>query len=164
MRSASVERLAALGAVLCLLAGCGGGGRVLEGSLAELLPLDYTRAEVAGGAVELTIRFLRPYGTGEDTVLKVAVATADAELTPRTPLDLGQELAGGGPRASVSRHVYEDPDHRTLPRVQRGQLILYKLPSPGGRVQGSLAVTFVQGSEFGSGRTVRGEFDAEVAP
>ncbi len=151
-------------ALAACLTGCGGGEKSLEGSLAQVLELSYTRAELVVGTGDVVLRFARPYGTGEDTVLKVTVLTEGMQLSAPSPIDLGEVLSAGNPRATVTRHVYDEPDHRVLPPVARGQLSLRQAPIPGSRVDGQLSVTFAQGSELGAGRTVHGEFDAEVAP
>ncbi len=43
--------------------------KTLEGSVTPLLDLSYERAEAQASRTDVSVRFLRPQGEGEDTIL-----------------------------------------------------------------------------------------------
>lgn len=162
MRTRAAEGLAVLvlGSLLCA---CGGPPAPLDGSLTQVCDVDYTRAELEVTADSLAVRFLRPRGTGEDLVLKVGVLTTGWTVRPKEQVNLAEPLPQGGQRGKVTRQVWEDP-HESFPALQRGYVTLFEDPSGARRVRGELSLTFAQGHEFGAGRALFGEFDAEVKP
>ncbi len=146
---------------IVMLAACGPSTPMLDGSLADEVDLEYERAELTVTQDALVLRFLRPRGTGEDTVLKLSVLTAGVESRAERIYDLSEQIESLGPRGTVTRHVFEDPNE-TLPLIRRGRLTLTEIPGRPGRVEGTLSATFTQGHAFGAGRTVFGDFEAEV--
>ncbi|MDC0713752.1 hypothetical protein POL68_35120 [Stigmatella sp. ncwal1] len=146
-----------------LLTACGEGTR-LEGSVTPLLDLRYERAEAQGTEDELSVRFITPQGTGENTVLKVTAKRENLTFAPGTPIDLTETL-GPPPsdvqRGEVSRSVLDEPT-RGFPRIARGTLTFQKALQPGAKVSGDFHVTFVQGTDVYSGRTLFGHFEATV--
>ncbi|MHB8874108.1 MAG: hypothetical protein ACYC8T_10515 [Myxococcaceae bacterium] len=133
----------------------------LEGSLTVMMELGFDQAHVDVTADFLAVRFVRTKGEGEDTHLKVTAHIADLILVENGTIDLAEEEAAGTQRGVISRDVLDDP-RRLFPRLQRGRLILDEVPNTGKTVHGDLAITFENGIEFASGRTVFGKFEADV--
>lgn len=146
-----------------LISGCGQGPH-LEGSVTPLLNLHYEKVEASADTAESSVRFLTEQGAGENVVLKVTARMDNLELTPGAEIDLS-ELLGTEPdsaqRGSVSRSVLNEPS-RDFPRILRGGLTFEKTPASGATVPGSFHVTFVNGTDVYSGRTVFGRFEATV--
>ncbi len=154
------HRAVALAASALLLTACADGPRV-EGSVGELLDLGYQTAEARLSSEEVTVRFLTLQGTGENTVLKVAARLGGQPFTPGAPLDLAETLQDGGQRGGISRSVLDEPS-RNFPPIARGTLLLNSVPESGRTVAGEFNVTFANGTDVYSGRTVFGRFEATV--
>lgn len=149
-------------APLVMLFACGCGSQALEGSLSEIFKLEYARAELARTDEEVTLRFINPQGSGEDTVLQVTAKLEGVKLTADEALDLAELLEDGvTQRGSLTRNVFGDP-LQTFPPLEKGQLLLSSLPIRGESVSGEFSATFALGTEFASGRTVFGDFEAQV--
>ncbi len=146
-----------------LMTGCGQGPH-LEGSVTPLLDLKYEIAQALADEDEASVRFLTAQGAGENTILKVAARLEDLQLTPGLAIDLA-ELLGEEPdsaqRGAVSRSVLDEPT-REFPRILRGGLTFEKALTPGAKVPGEFHVTFVNGTDVYSGRTIFGRFEATV--
>ncbi|MFL5343778.1 MAG: hypothetical protein ACJ8AT_03255 [Hyalangium sp.] len=146
-----------------LLSGCGEGPH-LEGSVAPLLDLHYEKAEATADTAEASVSFLTPQGEGENTILKVTARLDKLVLTPGTEVDLSELLGteqDSPQRGSVARAVQNEP-HRDFPRILRGGLTFDKALASGDTVPGSFHVTFVNGTDVYSGRTLFGRFEATV--
>ena len=141
-----------------LATACGSGPRV-EGSVGELLDLSYQQVEARLAQEELSIRFTTAQGTGENTILKVTARLRDLTFVSGTPIDLAETLVDGGQRGSVDRSVLDEPT-RPFPAIARGTLLVRGTPTPGARVSGEFHVTFVNGTDVYSGRTLFGRFEA----
>ncbi|MBJ6761108.1 hypothetical protein JGU66_10070 [Myxococcaceae bacterium JPH2] len=154
----------ALGALLGLTA-CGDKeGGALEGSVTPLLDLRYQRSEARVGEGELSISFLQDQGAGSNTVLKVSARVDDMlpeGYTDSLDIDLAQVLDNGAQRGTVGRSVLDEPV-RDFPKLARGNLFVRTIPQPGSRVSGEFNVTFVNGTDVYSGRTIFGRFEATV--
>jgi hypothetical protein len=157
------------------------GPTTVQGSLSEILDLTYHDIKLGFAGDEIALRYTRPRGTGEDTVLEVSekldgllVRTGDyvnlAEPLPAFALaDAGVPDGGllpdGGlfdeQRGLVTRDVFNDP-RKTFPLISDGFMVLYDVPRDGGTVKGSFSVTFQRCVDFGCGRTVFGDFKAKV--
>lgn len=147
--------------LVAYLAGCGPASFELEGSLSTVLDLRYKSSDVSVSDTEVAVRFLRPRGEGEDTVLKVAANLEGELLGAEHVLNLAEELANGSQRGTILRNVLDDP-RTTFPKLLRGRLLFHGPPTAGRKVPGEVSVTFVEGGEFASGRTVFGSFEAKV--
>lgn len=162
-----------------LLTGCGQGPH-LEGSVTPLLDLRYDIARASATSDEVSISFidqLQP-APGEEPlpedspppegiVFKVAARLDDLQLTPGVKIDLA-ELMGTEPdsaqRGALSRSMPDEPS-RDFPRMLRGGLTVDKPLegfTPCAKVKGDFHVTFVNGTDVYSGRTVFGHFQATV--
>jgi hypothetical protein len=137
--------------------------RTLEGSVTPLLDLSYERAEAQASKTDVSVRFLSPQGEGEDTILKVSARLEGVSLEPGVPLSLGQRVGGpeGPLRGTVSRSVLEEPV-RAFPEIIRGELVFDGYLDTGKTVTGRLNVTFANGTDVYSGRTIFGRFEATV--
>jgi hypothetical protein len=164
-----------------LMTGCGQGPH-LEGSVAPLLDLRYDIARAASNANEVSITFidqLEPLPSEEpppedstppeNTVLKVAARLDDLQPTPGVEIDLAELLGEGEDapqRGAISRSVLDEPV-REFPRILRGGLTVDKAIegfTPCAKVNGDFHVTFVNGTDVYSGRTIFGRFEATVPP
>lgn len=149
--------------LLGLMTACGQGPH-LEGSVTSLLDLRYETAEAQANEEEASVRFLTVQGAGENTILKVAARLDDLTLAPGLKIDLA-ELLGETPdspqRGAVSRSVLDEPQ-REFPRLLRGGLTFDQALTPQTKVSGELHVTFVNGTDVYSGRTIFGRFEATV--
>jgi hypothetical protein len=145
-----------------LLASCAP-HKTLEGSVTEYLDLTYERVEAQASQSEVTVSFLRPQGAGEDTLLKVAARLEGVSLEPRMAIDLAQRVGGesGPQRGAVSRSVLDEPA-RPFPAIARGELVFDGYLDPGKTVTGELHLTFANGTDVYSGRTIFGRFEATV--
>lgn len=152
-----------------LLAGCGEGPH-LEGSVAPLLDLHYERSEAVIDTDQVSVRFLTAQGSGENTILKVSALLSKIDVTPGTEINLA-ELMGTDEddpqRGTVSRSVLDEPA-RDFPRILIGGITFQKAFNvetlPCAKVPGDFHVTFVNGTNVYSGRTVFGHFVATVPP
>ncbi|HUM09797.1 MAG TPA: hypothetical protein VLT82_02505 [Myxococcaceae bacterium] len=153
----------------------------VEGSLQEILDLTYQDIKLGFAGDQIAVRWTRPRGNGQDTVLEVSekldgltVRTGDlvnlAEPLPDFALadagiPDGGVLPDGGivsqQRGVVTRDVFNDP-RKSFPLLSDGFMVLYDVPRDGGTVHGSFSVTFQRCVDFGCGRTVFGDFKAKV--
>lgn len=152
--------------LLCaLLCASACGPPSLEGSLTELMDLRYRSVEVGasdlgGSNPQVTVKFLTPQGEGENIVLEVTARIRGLTLEPHVSVDL-VELLYGTQRGRITRNVLDDP-RRTFPALERGRLVLDRVPEQNLRVKGEFSVTFIQGIEFANGRTVFASFEGKV--
>lgn len=155
----------ALCAALVALCACGAEGGELEGSVSTLVDLRYQRVEAQWSPGELSINFVTPQGTGVNTILKVSAQVGDMipeGYTGPLVIDLAQALEGGAQRGAIGRSVLDEPA-RTFPPLARGTLTVDGTPvEPGSRISGDFHVTFVNGTNVYSGRTIFGSFEATV--
>lgn len=164
-RTPRPSRVLALSAVLAALCACSQEGGELEGSVSPLLDLRYQRAEAQWSPGELAIHFVTPQGSGVNTVLKVSARVGDMipeGYTGGLKIDLAEVLEGGAQRGAIGRSVLEEPV-RSFPQLARGTLTVLSTPvEPGSRIDGEFHVTFVNGTDVYSGRTIFGSFEATV--
>ena len=147
-------------AAALVLAGCSEDPR-LEGSLIEFVDLRYRRAEALLTEEEVSVRFVSPEGSGEDTVLKVTARLAGILFEPHTEIDLAEPVDDGVPRGTVTRAVLTETA-RSFPPIGRGTLLFRSGLAGGGETSGTFRVTFANGTHVYSGRTVFGDFEATV--
>ncbi len=161
----SVARALVLGAALAASSGCSSEGGELEGSASPLMNLRYERAEAQWSPGELAINFVTPQGSGVNTVLKVSAFVGDmipeGYVGPLT-INLAEVLEGGAQRGAIGRSVLDEPV-RTFPQLEVGTLTVDGTPvTASSRIQGDFHVTFVNGIDVFSGRTIFGSFEATV--
>ena len=149
----------ALALALLGLGACGPHG--LEGSLTELLSLRYQSAVAQSDGMQATVRFQVPRGSGQDIVLEVSAQVGDLNVVPYALIDLAETGPNGRERGVVSRTVTGDPLH-DFPSILRGALRFDANFPSGTSIPGAFTVTFNEGTSFGAGRTVYGDFQAKV--
>jgi hypothetical protein len=177
-------RAAATGGLVVLLAACSGNGpaHALEGSLSEEMDLGYDDAVLSYSGAQFAVSFNRKKGMGFDTVLQVGVTLDTGEqLKGGITWDLAQVISTGMPRGTISRNVLDDP-RTTFPPFRNttdctemhfpdgghvgtscAEIELDNIPQQGQGLLagGSVHLTFANGVEFASGRTVFGSFQAK---
>jgi hypothetical protein len=159
---------------------------VLEGSLGQLMNLGYDEARIRLTTAPMSINTMsldfvrtRPLGdsslpdggmvmagASEDFVLQVGYLLLIDDMPPNNQrIDLTFLDANGAPRTTLARNVLNDP-RRTFPPLRVGSLFLDRLPDPMAMntVNGEFNLTFENGIEVASGRTVFGRFSAKVIP
>lgn len=153
----------------------------LEGSATQLYDLGYDEARILLAEDDFALLFVRTrplvsiladggisdntmVGMTEDYPIKVTYAKWGEEIPVKTRVDLSQvtDDEAKAPRVVVSRDVLNDP-RKTYPTIRIGTLIFNKNPEPGATVTGDFNITFTNGIETASGRTVFGTFKAKVA-
>ncbi len=164
--SPSTARTLVLGPLLAALCACGDAGSgTLEGSVAPLLDLRYDQVQAGLAEGELAVDFISVKGAA-GTVLKVSARVADmlpeeAYTGPLT-VDLAEVLEGGVQRGAIGRSVLDEPV-TTFPPLRLGTLFVDAMPlETGQRVTGEFNVTFENGTDVYSGRTIFGSFEATV--
>jgi hypothetical protein len=153
----------------------------LEGSLTQLMDLGYDEARIDGTSQDIALTFVRikplddtlpdggssgMTGTTEDYPLKITYfyENNDGGVPANSRVDLAEiDPNTGAQRGTLSRNVLNDP-RKMLPPIIRGTLYFDRFPSPDTDVYGDFHVTFENGIEAASGRTVFGEFRARVQP
>jgi hypothetical protein len=175
-----MKRLAAIALAGALL-GCNGSGAKynLEGSLSEEMDLGYDEAVLTFSGDQFAIGFNRKKGQGFDTVLQVGVRldpTTMEQLKGGITWNLAKILTTNVVRGTLSRNVLDDPRTMFPPFRECGseapdgavlmpscaELTLFNVPAEGKKLQaaGNFHITFANGVEFASGRTVFGDFNA----
>jgi hypothetical protein len=174
-----VSRAAVALAVVVLAASCADPSRAsafLEGSLGQLMDLGYDRVRVQLAPDDVALLFVRVHplsagadggvagaGALEDYPFKVGLQRWGRELDAGLEQDLAEESPAGTQRGSFTRDVQGDP-RKSFPRCFRGGLRFEAPLVAGSTVRGDFHVTFENGIETASGRTVFGSFTAEVMP
>lgn len=184
-----VTRAAGALAAWALLAGCTSSqpGKTparyfLEGSLSQVMDLGYDEVRIQETDQDVSLLFARVYqleatgstdggetepesGYVEDYPFKLTLALRDQPLPIGVDIDLTEEDDAGNQRGTCSRNVRNDP-RTTFPRMVRGALHLERDLMKDGvvatSVPGNFHVTFENGIEAASGRTVFDSFDAKV--
>ncbi len=148
----------------------------IEGSLGQVMDTGYDVARVLVAPEDISLLFVRIHpinaissdggvdmmGIGEDYPLKVAFRLLGEPIGGR--YDLAGRDMNGAQRGTLSRNVTNDP-RNTLPLILRGTLAFDRPLDPNAVVNGDFHVTFQNGIEVASGRTVFStSFSAKVQP
>lgn len=140
----------------------------LEGSLSQVMDLGYDEARVLLAPEDVSLLFVRTHCQGavsddggvpeegqvgkvEDYPLKVGFRLLGDAVGGR--YDLAGVDDNGAQRGSLSRNVRNDP-RNTLPALLRGTLYFNAPLDPDAGIGGDFHVTFENGIEAASGRTV----------
>jgi hypothetical protein len=150
----------------------------LEGSLTQVMDLGYDEARILLAPEDVSVTFVRklPLGSGlledggmvevassENYPVKVSYRFA-GEALDGGRMDLASRDETGAQRGDVSRNVQNDP-RATFPPLLRGTLFLKQPLVANALVDGDFHVTFDNGIEAASGRTVFStSFQARVQP
>lgn len=151
----------------------------LEGSLTQVMDLGYDEARILIAPEDVSLIFvrIRPLssvdpgdggtptmaGTTEDYPLKVAYRLLQDGLPSGGRVDLAAVDENGAQRGVLSRLVQNDP-RNTLPPIIRGTIAFDRPLDPDTVVSGDFHVTFENGVEAASGRTVFSKYSARVQP
>ena len=134
-----------------------GGENSLGGSVDALFPLQVSFVQILRNEEAFQVGYYNNREHDIDLVAQVTVALFGITLQPGQTVDLAGEYAPGHPRATVV-HAAADEAPRVLPGISRGDLVLGQGGNPDEWTQGNFSVGFVQGSEYGAGRTLYGNF------
>lgn len=141
----------------------------LEGSLTTVMDLGYDESVLTFDGMEAIVSFRRKKGMGFDTVLAVTTRFEQAPLPDggteslrAGTYNLTDVLLSGLPRGVVNRQVLDDP-RTTFPPIRVGEVRFANIPerNMGLPSVGDFHVTFVNGVEFASGKTVFSTFQAQ---
>jgi hypothetical protein len=175
---ASGSLVAAFAAMALISCSSGGPAASLEGSLTDVMDLGYDEAVLSYSGSQFAVSFNRKKGMGYDTVLEVGVTLDTMEqLKGGITWDLSKVLSNNQPRGVISRNVLDDP-RTTFPPFREclvtmpdggvitpscAELTIDNVPAKGSNLPagGDFHVTFANGVEFASGRTVFGSFAAK---
>ena len=154
----------------------------LEGSLTQVMDLGYDEARILFAPDDISLLFvrIRPLGstptpdageemmemtgTSEEYPLRIAYRFIGEDLPTGGTLDLTAVDENGLARGVVSRNVTNDP-RNVFPKIVRGKMIFDRRLVAGTTVTGSFHITFENGTEVASGRTVfSNKYSAEVQP
>jgi hypothetical protein len=102
----------AVAALPLLVPGCGANG--LSGSLSEAFDLSFSDIVLKRSSNPPAFQVLYTKSYGNETVIRLTVATTGIDSTKGGSINLAAEYAPGHPRAAVSRAVDGEPV-RTLP-------------------------------------------------
>ena len=171
--SARVQRFIALAVTALALCACEDDPRKrppkfrLEGSLSQVMDLGFDEARVGVASTDISITFVRirplggsevsedggteMVGTTEDYPLKVAYRLLGDPVGGR--VDLASLDMNGAQRGVASRLVANDP-RNVLPLILRGTMYFDRPLDPGATVGGDFHITFENGIDAASGRTV----------
>jgi hypothetical protein len=158
----------------CSLRARAGGGRLLlslcavlsckqvntlEGSLGEILDLEFTGVEVSITEKAVIVGYWRPKGEGRDIVFKLVAYKVWSEVVPGESIDLGP-APDGAVQAAASRSAADDPV-RTYAAIKSGALTLSTAPAIDQPLSGEFRVTLGEGGDAGKGRTAFGKFEVD---
>ena len=133
------------------------GENSLGGSMDALFPLPVSFVQVRRNDEAFQVGYYNNRGHEIDLVAQVTVALSGISLRPGQRVDLAGEYAPGHPRATIV-HAAADEAPRVLPAIKQGDLVLDQGGNPGELTRGNFSAGFFQGSEYGSGRTLYGNF------
>jgi hypothetical protein len=175
-------------AALCVVGLCGACGPPpgkpkpptyrLEGSVGQIMDMGYDEVRILTTEDDLALLFVRkhelrtslPDGgmldptsarASEDYPFKIAFALLGSAPPANARVDLAERDPKGNQRGTCTRNVVNDP-RTSFPTLLRGTLFLARAPTPGATVRGDFNVTFENGTEPASGRTVFTSFTAKV--
>ena len=134
----------------------------LEGSLGQVMDLGYDEVRVLLAPSDVSLLFVRLHpvgsvfddagvGVSEDYPLKVAYRLLNDPAGGR--VDLAARDPNGAQRGTLSRNVANDP-RNTLPPILRGTMYFDRPLDRDAVVGGDFHITFENGIEAASGRTV----------
>jgi hypothetical protein len=142
---------ASLGVLACA------GDNSLGGSVDALFPLSVSFVEIRRNEESFQVGYYNNRGHDIDLVAQVTVALYGITLQPGQKVDLAGEYDVGHPRTTVV-HAAADEAPRLMPALRQGDLVLSQGGNPDELTRGDFSVGFVEGSEYGAGRTLYGNF------
>jgi hypothetical protein len=133
------------------------GDNALGGSVDALFPLQVSFVRIHRNAEAFQVGYYNNREHDIDLVAQFTVALNGIEVLPNQKIDLSGEHDAGHPRAVVV-HAAADEAQRVMPDIKQGDLILSQGGNPGELTVGNFSIGFVQGSDYGGGRTIYGNF------
>lgn len=133
----------------------------LSGSVGELFSLQFAKVELLRNPEAFQVNYYNNRGIDVDLVIRLTVATEGIEFRPGKAIPLQGEYAEGHPRTTVLHMAGGEPA-RTFPRVERGDMNLDEPAEAGKHCAGNFSLVFEKNNEFGSGRTLAGNFSGTV--
>lgn len=143
--------LATVAALAC------GGENSLGGSVDALFPLQVSRVEIRRNEEAFQVSYFNNRGHELDLVAQLTVALAGVDFRPGAKVDLSGEYDVGHPRATVV-HAAGGEAPRLMPAIKKGDLVVDQGGAPDEVTRGNFSLGFFQGSEYGAGRTLYGNF------
>lgn len=134
-----------------------GGENSLGGSVDALFPLQVSFVQVRRNQEAFQVGYYNNREHDIDLVAQFTVALNGIDLTLNRPVDLSGEYDAGHPRAVVV-HAAADEAQRVLPSIHQGDLVITQGGNPDELTVGNFSVGFEQGSDYGAGRTLYGNF------
>ena len=134
-----------------------GGENSLGGSVDALFPLQVSFVEICRNSEAFQVGYYNNRGHNIDLVAQFTVALYGIDLQPGKSIDLSGEYDAGHPRAVVV-HAAADEAPRVMPDIKQGDVVITQGGNPYEKTVGNFSVGFVQGSEYGAGRTIYGNF------
>ncbi|MBL8915700.1 MAG: hypothetical protein JNM17_33685 [Archangium sp.] len=179
-RPASPRHVLLVSALAVLGSACGDPSKMppkfrLEGSLTQVMDLNYDEARILIAPNDVSLQFVRikklesldadggsaMQGFSEDYPLKIAYILNGDPPPQGGRIDLAEPL-GNGQRGVFSRNVQGDP-RNTFPAIVRGTISFDKPVAPASiTISGDFHITFENGAEVASGRTVFSDYTAKV--
>lgn len=146
----------------------------LEGSLSQVMDLSYDEARILIAPNDVSLQFVRikkleslatdggsqMMGVTEDYPIKIAYILNGEPAPQGGRVDLAEPFAGAQ-RGVLSRNVQNDP-RNSFPAILRGTVSFDRPIEPGQTISGDFHITFVNGAEVASGRTVFSTYSAKV--
>lgn len=134
-----------------------GGDNSLGGSVDALFPLQVSFVKIRRNDEAFQVSYYNNREHDIDLVAQVTVALYGLTVVPGQPIDLAGEYDAGHPRAVVV-HAAADEASRTMPSIRQGDLVIRQGGNPDQQTVGDFSVGFVEGSDYGAGRTLYGNF------
>ena len=134
-----------------------GGENSLGGSVDALFPLQVSFVKIRRNDEAFQVSYYNNREHDIDLVAQVTVALYGLTVEDGKAIDLSGEYDAGHPRAVVV-HAAADEAPRTMPVIRQGDLVIRQGGNPDQQTVGDFSVGFVEGSDYGAGRTLYGNF------
>ncbi len=181
------RRMLLISLIAVLLCQCGAGDSTamtpalyaLQGSVTQVLDLGYDEARIELAPEDVSLVFARKRaltqvgidggvgmasGQSEEYPLKVAYSLWGQAVPSELRVDLAEKRSDAGmQRGIASRNVVNDP-RTAFPALVRGTVFFNGKLLPNETVRGDFHMTFENGTQAASGRTIFGSFSAKVSP
>jgi hypothetical protein len=134
-----------------------GGESSLGGSVDALFPLQVSFVQIRRNDEAFQVGWYNNREHDIDLVAQVTVALYGLTVVPGQPISLAGEYDAGHPRAVVV-HAAADEAPRVMPAIRQGDLVIRQGGNPYETTVGDFSAGFVEGGEYGAGRTIYGNF------
>jgi hypothetical protein len=134
-----------------------GGENSLGGSVDALFPLQVSFVKIRRNDEAFQVSYYNNREHDIDLVAQVTVALEGLTVVNGQAIDLSGEYDAGHPRAVVV-HAAADEAPRVMPDIRQGDLVIRQGGNPDEQTIGDFSVGFVEGGDYGAGRTLYGNF------